>query len=430
MNTAPEASDRHRARRKARARQRRVAAWGVRVGAVGVGVVMLAAGLSQPVAAAAGARSLKRAGSEASLQQASAGMSAPTITPTVRAPARAGKRVRVPGRVRPVSVPARPLRKPVRAKPKPAPAPDKVSIPGRFSASVPLARKAKTVKGLVSLASTKPGQVSVTSLGAKAAKRLGGGLFAVSLASPGATKPVTVGLRVAGIKGAAGGSYSHRLTLAVLGSCPGGPVCPPRQLATTRGGKDWLSAPVPVGSAPVVVAAVADASGPAGDYSASQMSPAGAWAQGGSGGGFSYTLPVAVPPSVGGAGPSVSLSYSSQVTDARSTGANGQSSWVGEGWDYDPGYIGQTYVPCIDNGASPAAPVGDVCWASPYSDKTQPAAVLHLGGRSVPLVWDAATGWRVGDDDGWRVRRMNNAPNGTAGGWYWRVDDLVGNQYW
>ena len=96
----------------------------------------------------------------------------------------------------------------------------------------------------------------------------------------------------------------------------------------------------------MVLAATTSASGSAGDYSATPLSEAGSWAEGGSSGAFTYSYPISVPPVPGGLAPQVSLDYNSQAVDGLTSSTNNQASWIGDGWDYQPGYIERDYQSC------------------------------------------------------------------------------------
>ncbi|WP_425338364.1 hypothetical protein, partial [Streptomyces flavochromogenes] len=106
-------------------------------------------------------------------------------------------------------------------------------------------------------------------------------------------------------------------------------------------------APVPAGaraattaSAPAaasgmtVLAATAGPSGSSGSFSATSLEPSGAWSAGGSTGGFTWSYPVGVPTVPGGLKPGVTLGYSSQAVDGRTSASNNQAGWIGDGWGY------------------------------------------------------------------------------------------------
>ncbi|MFC4047880.1 RHS repeat-associated core domain-containing protein [Dactylosporangium siamense] len=108
--------------------------------------------------------------------------------------------------------------------------------------------------------------------------------------------------------------------------------------------------------------------------------------------------------------------------DGRTSGANGQPSWLGDGWDYSPGYIERSYRSCLDDGQ----PIQDLCYFSRWN------ATLVWGGKSTALVQDTegGTGWHAADDSGLRVQQLYGASNYTVDGQYWRVTTQDGTQYY
>ncbi|WTW98812.1 polymorphic toxin-type HINT domain-containing protein [Streptomycetaceae bacterium NBC_01309] len=175
----------------------------------------------------------------------------------------------------------------------------------------------------------------------------------------------------------------------------------------------------------VVLAAVGGESGESGDYKATSLQPSGKWTAGGSSGGFSWSYPIDVPPSAAGPKPSVSLDYSSQSVDGRTSTTNNQASWVGDGWDYSPGYIERTYRSCADDktGSNTTKKTGDLCWGSEN-------AVMSLNGTTVPLVKDNTTGaWKPQSDNGSRVEQKFGSVNGDDNGEYWLVTTPDGTKY-
>jgi hypothetical protein len=67
------------------------------------------------------------------------------------------------------------------------------------------------------------------------------------------------------------------------------------------------------------------------------------WQAGLSSGDFGYGYPLRVPPALGGQSPKVSFNYSSQSIDGRTSATNNQPSWLGEGFEYSPGYVERKY---------------------------------------------------------------------------------------
>lgn len=124
-----------------------------------------------------------------------------------------------------------------------------------------------------------------------------------------------------------------------------------------------------------------------------------------------------------------------------------QASWIGDGWDYDPGHIERRYRPCEDDRkpldpgtTNPKAPnntakkdkTSDLCWVS-YN------AVMSFGGKTTELVRDAPAGsdpetateiYRPQNDDGTRVERRVGATNGDNNGEYWVVTTTDGTVHY
>lgn len=194
------------------------------------------------------------------------------------------------------------------------------------------------------------------------------------------------------------------------------------------------------GGAAAAMAVVASdgAAGAGGSYKATSLSPSGSWTAGGSGGGFSWTYPLTVPPAPAGPAPSIAFSYSSQSVDGRTSATNGQASWIGDGWDYNPGFIERRYRSCSDDlkASSSGKPnndndtdkkKGDLCWAGDN-------VVLSLNGSSTELVHDASGAWVPANDDGSKVELKTSSGNGVKDGEYkegeyWVVTTRDGMRY-
>ncbi|MFJ9695784.1 RHS repeat-associated core domain-containing protein [Kitasatospora sp. NPDC101183] len=175
------------------------------------------------------------------------------------------------------------------------------------------------------------------------------------------------------------------------------------------------------GGGGVVIAAVTGAGGSGGSYAATPLAPSMAWTSGGNTGNFGYGYPITLPPSVGGTSPTVALSYNSAAVDGRTSATNSQSSWVGDGWGYEPGYIERSYRSC-DKAGIPGS--GDLCWGGQN-------ATLALGGHSGTLVRDDKSGaWHLQSDDGSTIEQLSGAQNGQRGGEHWRVTTTDGVQYY
>ncbi|MEU5874753.1 RHS repeat-associated core domain-containing protein [Glycomyces sp. NPDC047369] len=171
-----------------------------------------------------------------------------------------------------------------------------------------------------------------------------------------------------------------------------------------------------------VTALAAGASSDQGDYSATALAPSSEWTHGGSTGAFNWSYGIDVPPVIGGLAPDISLGYSSQTSDGRTSVTNNQGSWIGEGFTYEPGYIERSYQSCKDDGLDETADgAGDQCWAWDN-------ASIVLGGAAGDLVKDGST-WRISGDDGSKVERLTGAANGDDDGEYWKVTTTDGTQY-
>ena len=226
-----------------------------------------------------------------------------------------------------------------------------------------------------------------------------------------------------------GGDWSSRLRLWRLPDCaltsPDKPGCTATPLASrndTAG--TTVTADVPV-VANTLVALAAAASGDAGDFGATPLSASSSWSAGGSTGAFSWSYPMRTPPSVNGASPGVAISYSSAAADGRSSASNNQPSWVGEGFEYSPGFVERRYVPCTDDkSGTQNAPTltGDLCWRTDN-------AVLSLAGASTELVYEASKGWHSRSEDGSKIVRLTGAANGDNDGEHWKVTTTDGTQF-
>jgi RHS repeat-associated protein len=183
------------------------------------------------------------------------------------------------------------------------------------------------------------------------------------------------------------------------------------------------AAPYPVvSSGPMaVLAATSSSTGGVGTYTATSLSPAGQWSAGGNSGAFTYTYPIEVPPALGTSAPNVTLIYDSRSVDGRTSATNAQASWIGDGWDYAPGFIERSYQPCAQDGISKS---GDLCWGGNEVS-------LTLGPRSSVLVRDDSSGtWKLQNDDGTRVVALTGVDNGAWQGEAWEVVTPDGTQYY
>jgi RHS repeat-associated protein len=281
------------------------------------------------------------------------------------------------------------------------------------------------------------------------AKSLGlsGVVFTVQR-TDGSTAPskVKVGLDYTPFRDAFGGDWAGRLHLVELPSCalttPNKPECrtetPVSSSNNAKAGMLTGDVSLPAtarpatraaektsAAAPMAFAAVAaaDSSDGAGTYAATSLKASGAWQAGGSTDSFSWSYPITVPPVPGGLEPNIALTYSSQAMDGLNSSTNNQPSWIGDGWDYSPGYMERGYQSCHDNPAG-ATKTGDTCW----SDNT--TLTLSLSGQTNLLIRDDTTGeYHPQADSGVRVQTLTGAANGASNGEYFVVTTTDGTQY-
>ncbi len=160
-----------------------------------------------------------------------------------------------------------------------------------------------------------------------------------------------------------------------------------------------------------------------GNPSATPLSPSAAWDVSEHTGDFNWSYPLRVPPAPGGLVPDLSLSYSSATVDGRTSAANNQPSWAGDGWDLDLGFVERTYGGCADDkeGTNKGQQVGDLCWRSDNAT----ASYADGGGMLIK----GANGWRAKGDDGSRIERLTVAGNGDDDGESWKITTPDGTQY-
>ena len=191
--------------------------------------------------------------------------------------------------------------------------------------------------------------------------------------------------------------------------------------ATASGGQARSAVTAP---RTTVLAASSSAGGGGGDFSATSLKPSGSWQAGGSSDAFGWSYPIGVPSVPGGLEPTVSLGYNSQSQDGLTSSTNNQASWVGDGFDYDPGFIERSYQSCDQNPAGTTR-TEDNCWSDSNT------LTLSLGGQSSTLVKDDTTGvWHPQDDADERVQYKTGAVNGAQNGEYWVVTTDDGTQYY
>ncbi|MFJ4873261.1 RHS repeat-associated core domain-containing protein [Streptomyces sp. NPDC088757] len=237
---------------------------------------------------------------------------------------------------------------------------------------------------------------------------------------------------------------------ATVDTAADGTVTPASATGTAQSGPAIMQAsyntvtPAAAGGDKAVIGAVDSGAGPGGSFKATSLASSGTWSAGGSSGAFTWSYPMVMPPAPAGPAPNVTLSYNSQTVDGKTAVSSPQASWIGEGWDYSPGFIERRYRPCKDdthklgndtpNNTTKADKTNDLCWVS-YN------AVMSLGGSTTELVRVATqtpdTGteiYRPQRDDGTRIEHRTrttegSTANGDDNGEYWTVTTTGGTKY-
>ena len=214
-----------------------------------------------------------------------------------------------------------------------------------------------------------------------------------------------------------GGDWAARLRLVRLGEKGREPVPGRNDLEAGT-----VTAQVAAGEAYTLDAGP---SGSTGDYKATSLAPSDSWQVSRQTGDFTWSEPIGdAPPVPGDFAPEFALTYASGSVDGRVASTNNQTSWVGEGWNLSTGFIERRYIGCAYDLAPGQLKTGDLCWKTDN-------ATLSLGGRSSQLVKIPDTNkWRPVDDDGSRIERLTDAPNGALGGEHWRVTTPDGTQHY
>ncbi|MGW4215172.1 SpvB/TcaC N-terminal domain-containing protein, partial [Lentzea sp. NPDC004789] len=230
-----------------------------------------------------------------------------------------------------------------------------------------------------------------------------------------------------------GGDWASRLRLVELPECalstPDRPECAAKPVPSRNDtAKSKVTATQASPSGVTLMALSSGTSSGSGTYKATSLSPSATWSAGSNTGGFSWSYPLRVPPSLGGPAPSLTLGYSSQSVDGRMAASNNQPSWAGEGFDLGVNFIERRYVGCAGDMADSArntVATGDLCWRNEN-------ATLSMTGHGGELIKEAAPSsrWRLRQDDGTRVEFRTGADNGARNGEHWVVTTPEGTQYW
>ena len=270
--------------------------------------------------------------------------------------------------------------------------------------------------------------------GLDAAAATGSSSSTGNAASPARTTGRNVDLSVGtqAFADAYGADYASRLRLVTMPACavttPQLPACQVRTpvVSTDNAATGRVSGTIAAPSAgtSLVVAADSAPSGGAGTFTATSLQSSGSWQVGGSNGGFEWAYPITVPNVPGGLSPSIGLSYSSQSVDGLTSSTNKQASWIGDGWDYQPGFIERSYQSC-DQNPTGSTKTEDNCWSANNS------VTISLNGQTTTLVKDDTTGqYHPQDDNDEQVQLLTGAANGAQNGEYWVVTDAAGTQYY
>ncbi|MEU7413442.1 RHS repeat-associated core domain-containing protein [Streptomyces sp. NPDC042638] len=290
---------------------------------------------------------------------------------------------------------------------------------------------------LTATANTAP-RVAVRTYDRATARRLGalGYVFTATRADDAVPEPgpapdsAAVTIDYASFRHAAGGDLASRLRLERLPRCVlDARPCRGRAAyvpADDDVDKGRITARVPL-AGNAVYALVSTASGGSGDYRATDLKASGKWSVGPESGDFRYSYPLPLPPPPYGKAPDLSLEYSSQSVDGRTSASNNQASWVGLGWDLNPGFIERKYRACVDDG-SPT--LSDLCWHSPYSGAEDGAEyVISLQGTTTELIKDGNGRYHAEDDPGWKVEHTYDGANSDNSKEAWVVSTDDGTRY-
>ena len=340
----------------------------------------------------------------------------------------------------------------------PAPADATVSVPTAAGAAPARVGASPVSVNAPAGGGAAPGRVRVQVLPRTAAAAAGVDGMLIRLSPVAGSGRVSLALDYSGFRNAYGGDWASRLhlvrlpacaaTTPELAGCQAGTVLPgsndvkagrvtadiavpgpsaagdaTQEVATTSG--TTTQAAVATGTATdadVVLALTATASGGGGDYKATSLAPSASWQVATQTGSFVWSYPMRVPPVPGDLDVDLALAYSSGSVDGEIATSNNQSSWIGEGFSFSPGFIERRYGSCIDDGVTTKP--GDLCYGGEYLS-------VAFGGRATEMVRDDTTGqWRLREDDGTRVEHLTGAVNGAQNGEYWRLTTTDGTQYY
>ncbi|MFF0747159.1 polymorphic toxin-type HINT domain-containing protein [Streptomyces sp. NPDC004111] len=278
--------------------------------------------------------------------------------------------------------------------------------------------------------------VTVQVLDQQATEQLGIKGVALRVTGPAAGGDAELGINYAKFASAYGGDWAGRLRVSRLPDCA---LTHPAK-AGCRTGKPLKSenlrkrnrittplsfqqpeagARAATGQTMLLALAAGTQSG-SGDYKATPLGASSSWEAGGSGGTFSWSYPLKVPPAAAGPMPQLSIGYDSGSVDGQTSSTNNQSTTIGEGFGLTSSYVERKYGSCDDDGQKDK---GDLCWK--YDN-----ASLVLNGKATELVKDDTTGkWRLKSDDASTVTLTTGADNGDDNGEHWTVVTGEGTKY-
>ncbi|MEU8616831.1 ricin-type beta-trefoil lectin domain protein [Streptomyces sp. NPDC048623] len=310
---------------------------------------------------------------------------------------------------------------------------------------------ASTATSAASRESTDPAEVRIEMASHERATGAGvdGMLFALTPTRSSTAGKVQLVIDYGKLAKAYGGGYGSRLQMVQMPACafttPQRSECRRRTSIPfeNRATADQLSATVSLNASPATtgpesrsamltqaaegtsIAITSGSGGSQGDYAATSLNPSGTWQASGTGS-FTYSYPINVPAGLGGNAPTVAFAYDSQAVDGETSARNSQSSWVGDGWSYDPGFVERSYRSCgtlrDGNGDRVLKGSGDSCWGGANA---QLAFGPHSGILIPDTKQDGVPGllrqWRLRGDDGTIVQELSGAQNGLEDGTYFRV---------
>ncbi|NUT21771.1 MAG: hypothetical protein HOV77_21565 [Hamadaea sp.] len=293
----------------------------------------------------------------------------------------------------------------------------------------------------------QPSRVRVEVAGHAASGKAGAAVAMRLLRTDGKTGTAKVKVEVGygAFHDAFGANWAYRLRLVTLPTCslttPAADGCGQETAVASSINTQTktVAGELSISGETTVVALDSTATSATDDFSQTPLSQSASWQAGQSGGGFSWSYDVPMVPVPGGLAPKVSLGYSSASVDGRTAHANNQTSWIGEGWDYDPGYIERSYMSCgVDTTPvtptwTPATPM--MCWRVPN-------AHIVWEGRSTELIPDDASAspnqatpnvWHLADDDATKVEYITDGTDERTLNWNderWRLTTKDGTQYY